>query len=175
VRGQGHFRSEVRVRALPAEPGGWYRPGGWPRGWYRPGGWPRGWYRPGGWPRGWYGPGGAAGRPGGSSRLTGLTGRPGITGHNPRPGAGPAQPRRWSIAVVTTTTMLHRRGSAGLPPGARTRSGASRAPPAPRPRYSHRKAALAPHRADIRTRVGDARPVPGAPCAPPGAAHSAGI
>ena len=29
---------------------------------------------------------------------------------NPRPGAGSAQPRRWSIAVVRTTTMLHRRG-----------------------------------------------------------------
>jgi hypothetical protein len=53
-----------------------------------------------------------------------------------RPGAGPAQPPRCSIVVVLTTTMLHRRGSAGLPPGGRTRSGASRAPPAPRPRCS---------------------------------------
>jgi hypothetical protein len=41
--------------------------------------------------------------------------------------------------VVVTTAMLHRRGSAGLPPGAGTRSGASRAPPAPRPRCSPRK------------------------------------
>jgi hypothetical protein len=31
------------------------------------------------------------------------TGRPGITGHNPGPGAGSAQPRRWSIAVVRET------------------------------------------------------------------------
>ena len=78
-----------------------------------------------------------------AARLTVLTGRPGITGPSPRPGtgpvpgpyrtgAGPAQPRRCSIVVVRTTTMLHCRGSAGLPAGAGTRSGASRAPPAPR-------------------------------------------
>ncbi len=33
------------------------------------------------------------------------------------PGGRPAEPRRWSIAVVRTTTMLHRRGWAGPAPG----------------------------------------------------------
>jgi hypothetical protein len=67
------------------------------------------------------------------------TGIPGIPGPSPRPGIGSAQPRRWSIAVVTTTTVLHRRGKRAGPPGAGTRSGASRAPPAPQPGYSLRK------------------------------------
>jgi hypothetical protein len=62
----------------------------------------------------------AAGGRAAAARLTGIpgiTGRPGITGHNPCPVPGPAQLPRWSIAVVTTTTMLHRRGSAGRPAG----------------------------------------------------------
>ena len=74
-----------------------------------------------------------------------------------RPDAGPMPgrpnhgnaPSSWSA----TTTMLHRCGSAGLPPAARTRSGASRAPPAPRPRCSRRKNRAQPPGLG-RTRVG---------------------
>jgi hypothetical protein len=50
-------------------------------------------------------------------RLTGITG---ITGPGPRPGAGPAEPPRWSIVVVTTTTMEHCRGQRACLAGAGT-------------------------------------------------------
>jgi hypothetical protein len=49
------------------------------------------------------------------------------------------QPRRWSIVVVRTTAMLHRRGQGPGPLGAGTWAGAPGAPPAPRPGHFLRK------------------------------------
>jgi hypothetical protein len=72
-------------------------------------------------PGDWY----PARRAGGRAAAARLTGISGITGRpwyhrsrapaRCRAGAGPAQPPRWSIAVVTTTTMLHRRGQRACP------------------------------------------------------------